>query len=149
MACSGSLARRPPADEQVVVTGRERLDDRALERCDRPVDERQPRLSGVPLGAAEALATGLHRRAREAVGQRLLVFGQDVDGIAARGTHDRGQEAAPIERDHDQRRIERHRAQRVDRDANGCSPSSAVTTVTPVTKWPITRRNVSDGIVSR
>ena len=31
---------------------------------------------------------------------------------------------------------------------NGCSPSSAVTTVTPVTKWPMTRRNVSDGIAA-
>ena len=31
---------------------------------------------------------------------------------------------------------------------NGRSPSSAVTTVTPVTKWPITRRNVSDAIAA-
>ena len=29
---------------------------------------------------------------------------------------------------------------------NGRSPSSAVTTVTPVTKWPMTRRNVSEPI---
>ncbi len=30
----------------------------------------------------------------------------------------------------------------------GRCPSSAVTTVTPVTKWPITRRNVSESIAS-
>ena len=47
---------------------------------------------------------------------RLLVLGQDAHGVAAARPDDRGQEPAPVERDHDQRRVERDRAQRVHRD---------------------------------
>src|SRR6478736_964476 len=54
-------------DEQVVITGRERLDDRAFEGRDRPVDERQAGPAPVPGGAAEPIATRFDRCAREAV----------------------------------------------------------------------------------
>src|SRR4051812_11934349 len=53
-------------DEQVVIAGRERLDDRALERRDRAVDQRQPRRPGVPRRAAEVAAPRFHGRAGEA-----------------------------------------------------------------------------------
>ena len=126
-----------------MVAGRERLDDRALERRDRPVEQGQAGRAGMPGRPAELVAAGLHRGPREAVGEGLLVLGQDVDRVATGGADDRGQEPAPVERDHDERRLERDRAQRVDGDPERAPPSSAVTTVTPVTKWPITARNRS------
>src|SRR4051795_12102339 len=61
------------SDEQVVVTGRERADDGALERRDRVVEQRQTGRSGVPRRPAEVEPARLDRGAREAVGQRLLV----------------------------------------------------------------------------
>ena len=52
-----------PADEQVVIARREGLDDRAFERGDGPVDERQAGRARVPGGPAELVAAGLDRRA--------------------------------------------------------------------------------------
>src|SRR3954452_13103149 len=83
-------------DEEVVVAGRERLDDRALECRDRAVDERQPRRPGVPRRAAELAASRLDGRAGEAVRDRLLVLGQDVDRVASGAADGRGDEAAPV-----------------------------------------------------
>ena len=81
-----------------------------------PSIERQAGRARVPGGPAERVATRFDRRAGEAIGQRLLVLRQDVDGIPAGGPDDRGQEAATIQGDHHQRRVERDRAQGVDRD---------------------------------
>src|SRR6187397_2879691 len=68
-------------DEQVVVAGREGLDDRALERRDRTIEQWQTRLARLPGRPAEVLPAGLDRCPREAVGERLLVLGQDVDRV--------------------------------------------------------------------
>ena len=51
-------------DEQVVIAGREGLDDRAFERRDRAVDQRQAGRPGMPGGPAERIATRFDRRAR-------------------------------------------------------------------------------------
>ncbi len=105
-----------PPDEQIVVTGRERLDDRAFERRDRAVDERQPGRARMPRRPAKRVAAGLDGGAGEAIGQRLLILGQDIDRVAPGLPDDGRQEPATVERDHDQRRVERHGAQRVDGD---------------------------------
>src|SRR5947207_1955242 len=78
-----------PTDEQVVVTDRNALGDGALEGRDRPVDERQATLAGMPCGATEGVETGLHGRSGEAVREGLLALAEDVDCVATR-CHDVG-----------------------------------------------------------
>ena len=112
----GVAERVDAGDEQLVVAGLEGVGDRALERRDRAVDERQAGRAMGPRGAAEVVAAGLDGRTREAVRQRLLVLGQDVDRVAAGGVDRRGDEPPPIEGDDDERRLEADRGQGVDGD---------------------------------
>src|SRR5207249_3837461 len=55
------------SDEEIVVADREALLDRAFQRGDRTVDQRQAGWASVPADAAELVAAGADRRAREAV----------------------------------------------------------------------------------
>src|SRR5512142_3119289 len=65
-------------DEQLVVADGIGLDDPALQRAERPVDERQAGRAGAPARPAELLTAGADRRMGEAVGQGLLVVAEDV-----------------------------------------------------------------------
>ena len=108
--------RIDPADEQVVVADGVAAGDRAFERRDRTVEDRQTRRAGRPGGAAEVLAAGRDRRPGEAVRQRLLVLAEDAHREAPDRVDERGDEPAAVERDDDERRLEADRAQGVDRD---------------------------------
>ena len=117
MAGHRSRHRIDPSDEQVVVAGGERLDDRALQGRDRAVEQRQtggPRTPGRP---AERLTRRLDGRTREAVGQLILVLAQDVDRVAAARANGGRDEPSSIERDHHERRLQRHGRQGVHGDA--------------------------------
>ena len=107
------------ADEEIVIADRERLDDLALQRRDRAVEERQAEHTRLPGGAAERVAIGHDDSSGEAVRKSLLPLAEDVYGVPLAFVDERGDEPAAIERDHDERRLQRHRAQRVHRDAAG------------------------------
>ena len=81
-----------------------------------PSMQRQAGLAGVPGGPAERLAPGVDRSTGEAVRERLLVLRRMLTAYRPAAPDDRGQEPAAVERDHDQRRVERDGAQGVDRD---------------------------------
>ena len=72
----------------------------------------------------------------------LLALAEDVDRVSAVVADHRRDEPAPIQRHHDERRLERDRREGVDRDPLRPALGEVVTTVTPVAKRPMTSRNV-------
>ena len=122
-----------PTDEQVVVAGREGLDDRALERRDRAVEQRQARLARLPRRAAEVLPAGLDR-VRPAKQSESACWSSDRMLTAYRpaartiGVRNRRRSSATITSGGSSET----ELSALTVIPNGRSPSSAVTTVTPV-----------------
>ena len=77
----------------------------------------RPVAPGCQAAPQKSSRPGPDRGMGEAIGDRLLALAEHVDRVAPIRPDHRGDEAAPIERHHHQRRLERDRAQGVDGDA--------------------------------
>ena len=93
------------------------LDDSALQGGDRALEQGQtggPRTPGRPRRTPRATARRAHPRSS---GQLILVLIQDVDRVAAARANGGRDEPPSIERDHHERRLQRHGRQGVHGDA--------------------------------
>jgi len=105
-----SLRVAHPADDDLVISARQPVLDRALQRGQHAV---QPRAAGQPRPVRHAVPVGREPAAGEVGRQLSLRRGQDVDGERAVRPDGRQRLAGPVEADQQQWRVEGEGADRV------------------------------------
>ena len=102
------------ADEQHVIAGAMPRVVAAFEPCDAAVDQRDAGAAQPIVDALEAVRVRPRKPAREID----LVVRQHVDRVVLGALQRREALRAPVEAPHDERRVERHRVERVRREAD-------------------------------
>ena len=131
-----SRSRTRPDDDLVVTAGVLGF-ELAVDVGDRVVEHRRTGHAAVPRGLAETVGALLREQTR----QRLVVFAEHVDRELAGALDARPRARRVRDAEQHERRLERHRRERVAAMPTGSSPSIAVMIVTPVAKCPNTSRN--------